>query len=202
MTKPNGQIDWAMARKIFQRALRTSLHYAMATVGEDGRPHLTPIGSVLLNDHGRGIFFDIFSSQLSQNLDRDPRVCVMAVDSGKGFWLASLARGRFTAPPALRLTATAGRRRPATPTEQQRWLRRVRPVRRLKGHQLLWRNLTHVRDLTFHTALPVHLGAMTKHLDTQPPHAEQNPIKPTAMPRTATPRGPSAPHRPSADVMR
>jgi S-methylmethionine-dependent homocysteine/selenocysteine methylase len=41
------------------------------------------------------------SSQLSQNLDRDPRVCVMAVDSGKRFWLASVAGGRFTEPPAL-----------------------------------------------------------------------------------------------------
>jgi hypothetical protein len=154
----------------------------MATVGEDGRPHLTPIGSVLLNEDGRGIFFDIFSSQLSQNLDRDPRVCVMAVDSGKSFWLASLARGRFSAPPALRLTATAGPRRPATRAEQQRWLHRVRPLRRLKGHHLLWRNLTHVRDLTFHAALPVHLGAMTRSLDTQPPHAEQNPSKPTTTP--------------------
>jgi len=182
MTKPDGQIDWAMAREMFRRAFRTSFHYAIATVGEDGTPHLTPIGSVLLNDPARGIFFDIFSSQLSHNLDRDPRVCVMAVDSGKSFWLASLIRGRFTATPALRLTGTAGPRRPATPTEQQRWLRRVRPVRRLKGHQLLWGDLTHVRDLTFHTALPVQLGTMTRHLETQPPHVEQNGIQPTAMP--------------------
>ena len=167
MTKPERQIDWAMAREMFRRAFRTSFHYAIATVGEDGAPHVTPIGSILLNDPGQGIFFDIFSSRLSQNLDRDPRVCVMAVDSGKSFWLASLTRGRFTAPPALRLTGTAGPRRPATPTEQQRWLRRVRPVHRLKGHQLLWGDLTHVRDLTFHTALPVQLGTMTKNLETQ-----------------------------------
>ena len=182
MTKPDRQLDWAMANRTFRRAFRSSFHYAMATVGENGAPHLTPIGSVLLNDPGRGIFFDIFSSQLSQNLDRDPRVCVMAVDSGKSFWLASLIRGRFTAPPALRLTGTAGPRRPATPSEQQRWLRRVRPLRRLKGHQALWGDLTHVRDLTFHTAIPVQLGTMTRHLETQPPHVEQNGIQPTAMP--------------------
>jgi len=172
MSKPDRQIDWVMARGMFRRAFRSSFHYAIATVGEDGAPHLTPIGSVLLNEPGRGIFFDIFSSQLSQNLDRDPRVCVMAVDSGKSFWLTSLARGRFAAPPALRLSGIAGPRRPATLTEKQRWLRRVRPVRRFKGHQLLWGNLAHVRDLTFHTSLPVLFGTMTRHLETQPPHVE------------------------------
>ena len=179
MTKPTAQIDWPMARAMFRRALRSSFHYAIATVGEDGTPHLTPIGSVLLNEPGRGIFFDVFSSQLSQNLDRDPRICVMAVDSAKGFWLASLVRGRFGGPPALRLAGTAGPRRQATPAEQQRWLRRVRPVRRLKGHHHLWGNLTHVRDLTFDTAFPVHLGTMTKHLETPPP---RNETKPTATP--------------------
>jgi hypothetical protein len=182
MTKPDNGIDWDIAREVFRRAFRSSFHYAIATIGEDGAPHITPIGSVLFNDTGRGIFFDIFSSQLSQNLDRDPRVCVMAVDSAKSFWLASLVRGRFTAPPALRLTGTVGPRRPSTPIEQQRWLRRVRPLRRLRGHQLLWGDLTQVRDLTFHTALPVHLGTMTKHLKTRPPHTGQNRSKPTEMP--------------------
>ena len=168
MTTPDRQIDWVMTKEMFRRAFRSSFHYAIATVDENGAPHVTPIGSVLLNDPGQGIFFDIFSSQLSRNLDRDPRLCVMAVDSGRSFWLAALARGRFSGPPALRLTATAGPRRPATLAEQQRWLHRVRPVRRLKGHRLLWGNLIHVRDLTFHTALPVRLGPMTKHLATGP----------------------------------
>lgn len=168
------QIDWAMARGMFRRAFRSSFHYAIATVGEDGSPHVTPIGSVLLNEPGHGIFFDIFTSQLSQNLDRDPRVCVLAVDSGKSFWLASLIRGRFSAPPALRLTGTAGPRRPSSSTERQRWLRRVRPLSRLKGHQLLWGDLAHVRDLTIHSALPVRVGTMTKYLPTQPSHGSQN----------------------------
>lgn len=162
MTSPNAEIDWSMTRTLFRHAFRSSFHYAIATVNENGTPHLTPIGSVLFDEPGRGIFFDIFSSQLSKNLDRDPRVCVMAVDSGKGLWLASLARGRFSRPPALRLSGTAGPRRPATPKERQRWLRRVRPLRRFKGHELLWGDLTHVRDLSFDTALPVHLGTMTK----------------------------------------
>ncbi len=164
MTTPQGEIDWPTTREMFRRGFRSSFHYAIATVDQDGAPHVTPIGSVMLTEPGRGLFFDIFTSQLSQNLDRDPRVCVMAVDSGKRFWLATLARGRFGDHPALRLTGTAGSRRQATPEERQRWLRRVRPVRRLKGHPLLWGDLTHVRDLTVHAVLPVRVGSMTRHL--------------------------------------
>ncbi|MEA1902026.1 MAG: pyridoxamine 5'-phosphate oxidase family protein [Actinomycetota bacterium] len=162
-TSPS-MIDWSAARDMFRRAFRSSLHFSIATVDEDGLPHVSPIGSVLLTEPGHGIFFDMFTSQLGQNLEVDPRVCVLAVDSGKFFWLKSLARGRFAAPPALRLVGTAGPLRPATKAEQERWLRRVRPVRRLVGHGLLWGDFSQVRDLDFHRAIPVHLGATTRHL--------------------------------------
>ena len=147
---------------MFKRAFRSSFHYSVATVDPDGTPHVTPIGSVMLTEPGRGILFDVFTSHLARNLDHDPRVCVMAVDTTKRFWLTSLARGRFDAPPALRLTGTAGPRRTPTIEEQQRWLRRVRSMRRLKGHDLLWGNLMHVRDLEFEDAVPVRLGVMTR----------------------------------------
>ena len=162
MPKPDKGIDWTTAREMFRRAFRSSFHYSIATVGEDGAPHVTPIGSVLLTDPGKGIFFEIFTSQLGRNLDNDARVCVMAVDSGKRFWLTSLARGRFAGSPALRLIGTAGPRRAATLEEQQLWLRRVRSSRRLKGHRLLWGDITYVRDLTFDAALPVRIGTMTR----------------------------------------
>jgi len=90
------------------------------------------------------------------------RVCVMAVDSGRRFWLTALTRGRFSKAPAVRLSGTAGPRREATPQEQARFLRRVRPASRLRGHQLLWSNLAMVRDLEFEDAEPVNLGAMTQ----------------------------------------
>lgn len=155
-------LDWAAATGVFRRAFRSSFHYAIATVGPDGAPHVTPIASLMLTEPGRGIFFDIYTSHLSQNLDKDPRVCVMAVDTTKRFWLTSLARGRFGLPPAMRLTGTAGPRRAATVEEQRRWLRRVRPIRRLRGHELLWGTLTRVRDLEFDETVPVRLGAMTR----------------------------------------
>jgi hypothetical protein len=147
---------------MFRRGFRSSRHFAVATVGEDGGPHVTPIASVILTEPGKGFFFDIFTARLGENLDRDPRVCVLAVDSGARFWLGSLRRGRFAAPPALRLVGTAGPRRPATAEERQRWLQRVRPVRRFVGHRRLWSRLDHVRDLTFDAALPVQMGIMTE----------------------------------------
>lgn len=160
-------LDWVATTGVFKRAFRSSFHYAIATVGPDGAPHVTPIGSVMLTEPGRGIFFDVFTSHLSKNLDNDPRVCVMAVDTTKRFWLTSLARGRFDLPPAIRLAGTAGPRRAPTIDEQQRWLRRVRSIRRLKSHALLWGNLMHVRDLEFEETLPVRLGAMTRRFGTE-----------------------------------
>lgn len=162
MAKTTNGLDWPTATGVFKRSFRSSFHYSVATVGPGGAPHVTPIGSVMLTEPGRGIFFDLFTSRLSRNLDNDPRVCVMAVDTTKRFWLTSLVRGRFDAQPALRLSGTAGPRRPPTPEEQQRWLRRVRSIRRLKGHDLLFQKLTHVRDLTFEESAPVRLGVMTR----------------------------------------
>lgn len=158
---PGSLDDWPGVKRMFRRGLRSSRHFAIATVGEDGGPHLTPIASVILTEPGKGFFFDIFTERLGENLDRDPRVCVLAVDSGLRFWLGSLLRGRFADPPALRLLGTAGPRRPATPEERERWLRRVRPVRRLVGYRLLWGHLDHVRDLTFDAAIPVGMGPMS-----------------------------------------
>ncbi|HDH03414.1 MAG TPA: pyridoxamine 5'-phosphate oxidase family protein [Actinobacteria bacterium] len=166
MTTQRETLEWPATQEVFRRAFRSSFAYSIASIGEDGAPHVTPIASVMLTEPGRGVFFDIFASQLGRNITNDPRVCVMAVDSSKRFWLKSLASGRFAAPPALRLVGTAGPRRDATLEEQQRWLHRVRKVRSLKGHQLLWGGPARVRDLTFTEALPVRLGAMTRTLET------------------------------------
>lgn len=161
MTRQSPEFDWAKTKDLFRRGFRSSMHCAIATVGDDGGPHVTPIGSVILTDPGQGIFFDIFTSQLASNLDNDPRVCVLAVNSGRTFWLKSMVKGRFERPPALRLVGTVGPRRRATTEEQHRWLRRTRLTRWLPGYALLWSNLDHVRDLTFHTTVPVDMGPMT-----------------------------------------
>jgi hypothetical protein len=154
-------VDWNLVRRGVADAFRSSLHCSVATLNEDGSPHLTPIGSVLLTEAGKGIYFEIFATQLARNLERDPRLEVMAVHGGKGFWLSALARGRFSRPPGFRLSGKAGPRRLASAEEQRRWRRKVRRLRRLRGHDLLWGQLTHVRDLSFDAVTPVRIGALT-----------------------------------------
>jgi Pyridoxamine 5'-phosphate oxidase len=157
-------LSWPEVRDIVRRTMRSSLHSSIASINDDGSPHVTPIGSLMLTDPWRGLFFEVFTTQLLRNLDRDPRLCVLAVDSRKRFWLESVARGRFGRAPAVRLTGTAGARRDATLEERARFERAVRPLRGFKGHGRLWGNVRHVRDIEFEAVLPVRLGAMTRGL--------------------------------------
>ena len=64
----------------------------------------------------------------------------------------------------FRLSGTAGPRRLASAEEQYLWRRKVRRLRRLRGHDMLWGQLTHVRDLGFDAVTPVRIGALTRHL--------------------------------------
>lgn len=157
---------WPEVRDLWNRALSTSIAVSVATVGGDGAPHVSPIGSLILGrEPGTGTMLEIFTRQTASNLDRDPRVTVLAVDSSALRFVTALARGRFPHAVATRLSGTAGPRRWATDEEVARFRRRVRAVRRLKGHDLLWgADRMHARDLAFDLEHPVHLGTMTAHL--------------------------------------
>lgn len=154
--------QWPDVRRLFSRTSATSLHFAIASIDRTGAPHVTPIGSVLLTEPGRGFFFELYTRRLPANLSRDPRVSILAVDSGKLFWLRSLFKGRFERPPALRLVGrVVGPPRPSTAEEQARFARRVRRLSWLKGHALMWRDPGPVREFEVERIEPVHLGPMT-----------------------------------------
>ena len=154
--------EWDQVREVFNRAFRSNLHFAIASVGEAGEPWVTPIGSVLLTEPGRGIYFEEFTQRLARHVRQDERIAILAVDGSKPLWIRSLVRGRFSNPPGLRLRARViGSRRPATERERARWLRRVRWFRGTRGHALLWERLGHVRDFEVLAIEPVRLGAMT-----------------------------------------
>jgi hypothetical protein len=153
---------WDAMRKIFQDTFRSSFHYSIATVNEDGSPHVTPIGSLILLGDRKGFYFEEYVNALSRNLKRDKRVCVMAVNTGKWAMIKSFFLGRFIGPPGVRLIGTAGKLRKATPEELALFRKRVRKYRMFKGHDLLWSRLRYVREISFHAYEPVRIGALTR----------------------------------------
>ncbi|GAA4394498.1 pyridoxamine 5'-phosphate oxidase family protein [Tsukamurella soli] len=156
-------VDWEFARRTVQRGVATSLHCAIASRNADGTPHVTPIGSMLLHrDSASGIYFDVFNARLARNVDADPRVTVLAVDSGRAVWARALLRGRFGDSPGVQLTGSVGPARPGTPEEIARFHRVVGPLLHLPGGRAMWGDLPRVRDVRFDTLDRVHLGRMTR----------------------------------------
>jgi len=155
---------WPEIRKIFQRANS----YLVASISPDGFPHMSPIGTLWLRDDMTGYYLERFPEALPRNLDHCDRVEVIALDGSPGTWLRGLLKGRFPSLPAMRLRGHAGPRRPATDVEQARWQRKVRRLRFTKGHALLWREMTHARDIRFDAFDPIRLGAMTEGLFPEP----------------------------------
>ena len=156
--------SWRTIRDIVVRAKASSLHCAIASVDADGAPHITPVGTVFLRDDRTGFYFDQYTSALSRNIDADPRVCVMAVDTGRVFWLRSLISGRFIAPPAVRLYGTAGPLRAATQSELEQVRASVRKTQWSRGGKMLWSDFSHVRDIAFIGFRPVRYPVMMEHL--------------------------------------
>jgi hypothetical protein len=153
--------NWGEVKALFRESFSSSFHYAVASVSENGEPHVTPIGSLILSKPGFGYYFEKFPRKLPQNLSANSHVCVLAVNSGRWFWLKSLLAGKFSSPPAVRLYGVAGDLRAATDQEIAIWQKRVSRVRFSKGHALIWRGMTMVRDIEFNSIEPVYIGAMT-----------------------------------------
>lgn len=147
---------------VFQQALGSSLHYAVASVNEDGSPHLTPIGSLFLRDNKTGFYFDIFSVRMSNNLKRNQRVCILAVNSGLVFWQKFFITGKCETPPSVRLMGTVGERRESTEKEVTVWRKYTEFARGMKGYDLLWKDMGFVRDIYFDSFEPVWMGEMTQ----------------------------------------
>ena len=155
---------WNMIRELFRSAMWTSYYYAVATVKPDGSPHVTPIGSIVLRDDKTGFYCEGFSRNIPINLNANQRVCVMAVNTGKLFWLRSFLRARFDKPPGVRLFGRAGEKRRATDQESLLWQNRIRYFRKLKGVDLLLKHADYVRDIYFDGFEPINAGIMTNGL--------------------------------------
>ncbi|BBZ04433.1 hypothetical protein MCHIJ_38700 [Mycolicibacterium chitae] len=157
------ETQWRTARHVVRRAVRSSLHCSIASRNPDGSPHVTPIGSVLLDhDIGTAWYFDVFNTRLAANVDADPRVTILAVDSGRGLWLRALATGVFAAPPGIRLIGAVGPPRPSTPAEVARFHRTIGPLLHTRGGRTAWGRLARVRDIQVDSVDPISIGTMTR----------------------------------------
>lgn len=163
-SRPLGNTDsadlrarWPEIRKLW----KSTLFGAFATLGPDG-PQVTPIGSVYLHpSEPRGYFHPIFAARLQKALTQDPRFELLFVDTGALPWITALVRGRFDRLVALRLKGHAvGARRHATEREAALWHQRVRAVRWTRGHDLLWKDVRFVQELSFDALVPVRFGKM------------------------------------------
>jgi uncharacterized pyridoxamine 5'-phosphate oxidase family protein len=155
---------WKEIVSVVLAGQKSSIHCSVASVDSNGLPNVTPIGTVFLRDNATGYYFDTFTSQLAKNIETNPNICLMAVDTKSSYWFKSLLKGRFATPPGVRLYGTVGELREATAAEKQTIEKRIKPTRWMKGSQLIWSDFTHVRDIQFTHFRPVQYPKMMAHL--------------------------------------
>lgn len=151
---------WPEIRRVFWSAFLSSVHYAIASVDEQGDPNVTPIGTLILREPGEAIFFQRFTRGLPQNLEHNRKVCVLAVNSGRFFWLRSLLAGGFPTAPAIRLYGTVGDLRDATAEEIALWKRRVWPAALTPGYRRIWADMNREREIRFTHARQMEIPTM------------------------------------------
>ena len=154
---------WDDVRRLTRSAFATSLHFSLSTIGADGSPAVTPIGSLCLLEPGRACYLEFHATGLGHRLDADPRVSILAVDSSRLRWLRALLSGRFARRPAVRLVGRAdGPARPATEQDLARFTRQVALVRALPGGRKLWQRNARVRELRIERIDEVGVGPLTR----------------------------------------
>jgi len=163
--------DWLRVKRVLEVGQASTIYCSIATVNPDGVPHITPVGTVFLRNDQTGYFFDHYAESLGKNIDLNPNVCIMAVNSGRLYWLRSLIKGRFVSPPGVRLYGKASAIRPASAEEIEKIESRVKPIQFLKGARTLWSGFTHVRDIEFTSYKPITYPVMMDGMWPEPENA-------------------------------
>ena len=153
---------WKDIREHINKSVRSSLHVSIASVNIEGNPTVTPIGSLFLNRHQKGFYFERYTSNLPLNGRHNKNICVLAVNSNLGFWISSLINSKFKKHPAIKLYGVLGERRKASEIELSRLKKRTRFFKiSKKGYKDLWGDMNYVRDITFTKAEKMKLGNLT-----------------------------------------
>lgn len=150
-----------IAFRHIKNLVKKSLYCSISTVQKDGVPHCSPVGSVFLEDENRGYYLEMFTGAVQRAQSNNSHGCILVVNTSLLFWIKSLFKGYFPTPPAVRLLVKFGEKRPVSEVEEQRFRKRVRPLRMLKGHRLLWSRAEHAREFSIQKVIPVSLGKMT-----------------------------------------
>ncbi len=132
-----------------------------ASVGKDGAPHATPIGSLFLTEPGRGFYLEKFPTTMPRDFSENRSLCIYGSGLTRWRFLLALIRCEFAASPGYRLYGRAGERREATPGELAAFAGRTRLFRGFKGARMLWSGMRHARDLFIERADGLNLGALS-----------------------------------------
>jgi uncharacterized pyridoxamine 5'-phosphate oxidase family protein len=154
--------NWEKIKKDFSGCRQTTMGVVqIASVDQNGVPNMTPIGSLFLTGECQGFFCNRFPENLNKNIESNDRVCIIAMNTSKWFWLKSLFNGRFSTCPGIKLFGRISRRRPILEHEKTRWEKQIRPFRFLKGYDRLWKNMQYVSDIRFDAYEYLKAGEMT-----------------------------------------
>jgi hypothetical protein len=145
-------------KPLFAKAMFTSV----ATVTEDGIPHVSPIGSVFLINKDKGFYLEKFTKNIPKNSKNMPYATLMSVNVSKWFWMKSLLKGQFKTPPAIRMVVKIGELREKSEQEASAFKKRVSLFKMTKGYALMWKDMSLIREFEIVDYKPVFIGKMTK----------------------------------------
>lgn len=157
--------NWNTLKKDFLRCQKSSGGVIqVASVDQKGIPNMTPIGSLFLIEDSQAFFCNRFPKNLNENLETNDKICVIAMNGSKWFWMKSLFKGKFKTCPGIKLYGRISRRREISPAEKLRWENLVKPFRFLKGHALLWKDMAYASDIQFDSYEYLKAGKMTDNI--------------------------------------
>jgi hypothetical protein len=168
----NIENNWDELTKIVNKSFFSSHYFSVATIADDGAPHLTPIGSLMLVENKKGIMFEKYSVQMGNNIKTNNNICIMGINASLMAILKAVITKNLKDPLGVRLYGTAGERRKATKEEIESLHQRIqsalpifgRIIRHLSGYKILWGDMKYVRDIEFNKYEYVKFGKMTNSL--------------------------------------
>ncbi len=153
------RLTWSEVKKHYRKCQRQNLQHAIATVDELGLPQVTPIGTVFLNNDQTGFYFEMYTKALPDCAKTTKKIAILGVNTSKWYWLKALYKGVFYGPPAIKLYGQLGQRRKATKVEINRLDRRLSIGNKMKGYDLLWKNMVFIREFSIDSFKMVEFGS-------------------------------------------